>query len=416
MSDNVIKRVINAITNKNQSFSLANNSTNNFGILNGVLDYLVGKKSFNEYVKAYGDNPLVYMIIKKIAFSTASIKRIAVNEKGDSISNSKILEFLENPNDDQGMIDLFEEINEYLSATGNCFLRWVEGIGLGAEMVTLPIDSVEIICSNSGLLLGYKYTNPNGTVIDIPIEDMLHIKSSNIVTPDTKLGLSPLQAGWIVVQSSSEKLNADASIFKNRGIVGLLTNDTDVPMLDKEQTKLQDSFQESAGGSDKYNKIKVTNTRLRFLQTGMSPTDLKLLEGILSSLRILCGLYGIPSQLFNDNESSTYNNVSEAKRTAFTDVYIPLGNKVDKQLSLFLSGKLKVSETIVIDLTSIEVLKATTNELAQALSSLSPLLSNKVLESMTEDEIRSIVDLGILTQGQITVGMLNNAPTITVAT
>ena len=68
----------------------------------------------------------------------------------------------------------------------------------------------------------------------------------------------------------------------------------------------------------------------------------------------------------------------------------------------------------VIDLTSIEVLKATTNTLAQALSSLSPLLSNKVLESMTEDEIRSIVDLGILTQGQVTVGMLGNAPTISV--
>ena len=414
MSDNVIKRVINAITNKNQSFSLANNSTNNFGILNGVLDYLVGKKSFNEYVKAYGDNPLVYMIIKKIAFSTASIKRIAVNEKGDSIANSKILEFLENPNDDQGMIDLFEEINEYLSSTGNCFLRWVEGIGLGAEMVTLPIDSVEIICSNSGLLLGYKYTNPNGTVIDIPIEDMLHIKSSNIVTPDTKLGLSPLQAGWIVVQSSSEKLNADASIFKNRGIVGLLTNDTDVPMLDKEQTKLQDSFQESAGGSDKYNKIKVTNTRLRFLQTGMSPTDLKLLEGILSSLRILCGLYGIPSQLFNDNESSTYNNVSEAKRTAFTDVYIPLGNKVDKQLSLFLSGKLKVSETIVIDLTSIEVLKATTNELAQKLNSLNPLLVSTVMAELSHEEVRSVIDLIGTIAVDDRAGQTGATPTITI--
>ena len=414
MSDNVIKRVINAITNKNQSFSLANNSTNNFGILNGVLDYLVGKKSFNEYVKAYGDNPLVYMIIKKIAFSTASIKRIAVNEKGDSISNSKILEFLENPNDDQGMIDLFEEINEYLSSTGNCFLRWVEGIGLGAEMVTLPIDSVEIICSRSGLLLGYKYTNPNGTVIDIPIEDMLHLKASNIVTPNTKLGLSPLQAGWIVVQSSSEKLNADASIFKNRGIVGLLTNDTDVPMLDKEQSRLQDSFQESAGGSDKYNKIKVTNTRLRFLQTGMSPTDLKLLEGILSSLRILCGLYGIPSQLFNDNESSTYNNVSEAKRTAFTDVYIPLGNKVDKQLSLFLSGKLKVSETIVIDLTSIEVLKATTNELAQKLNSLNPLLVSTVMAELSHEEVRSVIDLIGTIAVDDRAGQTGATPTITI--
>jgi HK97 family phage portal protein len=327
-----------------------------------VLDYLSGKKGFNEYTKAYGDNPLVYMIIKKIAFSSASIQRIAVNESGDQIDNSRILEFLQKPNESQGMVDLFEEINEYLSTTGNCFVRYVKGIGLGEEIVVLPVDSIEIVCSRSGVLLGYKYTNINGTVIDIPVEDMLHLKGSNVVDPNTHMGLSPLQAGWIVVQSSSEKLNADASIFKNRGIVGLLTNDTDVPMLGKEQQELQNSFQDSAGGSDKYNKIKVTNTRLRFLQTGMSPTDLKLLEGILSSLRILCGLYGMPSVLFNDNETSTYNNVSEAKRTAYTDVYIPLGNKVDKQLSMFLSKKLGVSETISIDLTSIEVLKATSNE------------------------------------------------------
>ena len=115
MSDNVIKRVINAITNKNQTFQLTNSATNNFGILNGVLDYLSGKKGFNEYTKAYGDNPLVYMIIKKIAFSSASIQRIAVNESGDQIDNSRILEFLQKPNENQGMVDLFEEINEYLS-------------------------------------------------------------------------------------------------------------------------------------------------------------------------------------------------------------------------------------------------------------------------------------------------------------
>tara|TARA_R100001244_G_scaffold132297_3_gene107951 strand:- start:489 stop:1736 length:1248 start_codon:yes stop_codon:yes gene_type:complete len=412
MAENIFKRLLNAVTTKNHTFQLAS-SSNNFGVLNGVLNYLTGKKSFTEYTKAYGDNPLVYMIIKKIAFTSASIKRIATDSNGNVIDNSKILEFLEKPNMEQGMLEFYEEINEYLSTTGNCFVRWIDsGLGNG-ESIILPTDKVEFLCDAAGVTV-YKYTNPNSDVIPIAVEDMLHIKSGNIVDPNTKMGLSPLQAGWIVVQSSSEKLNADASIFKNRGIVGLLTNDTDVPMLDKEQNELQNSFQDSAGGSDKYNKIKVTNTRLRFLQTGMSPTDLKLLEGILSSLRILCGLYGIPSQLFNDNESSTYNNVSEAKKTAYSDVYIPLGQKVDKALSTFIGGKLKVvNETIVIDLTSIEVLKATTNELAQALSSLSPLLSNKVLESMTEDEIRSIVDLGILTTGQVTVGMQGNAPTIT---
>jgi hypothetical protein len=122
----------------------------------------------------------------------------------------------------------------------------------------------------------------------------------------------------------------------------------------------------------------------------------------------------MPSVLFNDNETSTYNNVSEAKQTAYSDVYIPLGKKVDKALSQFLNGKLKVNEKIVIDVTSIEVLKATTNELAQALSSLSPLLANKVLEAMTENEIREVVDLGVLTSDQITIGRQAVEPTITV--
>jgi HK97 family phage portal protein len=392
MSENVIKRVLNAITNKNQTFSLTNNATANFGVLSGWRDYLLGKKNFGEYTNAYGDNPLVYMIIKKIAFSSASMSRIAVDESGEPITNSKILDFLKQPNTDQTMVDFYEEVNEYLCSTGNAFIRYVEGIGAGAELVTLPVSQMEIKCDKVGNVLYYVYT-VNGTKTRIEKEEILHIKMSNIVEPGTKFGLSPLQSSWIVVKSSSEKLNADASIFKNRGIVGLLTNDSDIPLLDKEQQKLQSEFQDTAGGSDNYNKIRVTNTRLRFLQTGMSPTDLKLLEGILSSLRLLCGVYGMPSVLFNDNDNSTFNNVSEAKKTAFTDVYIPIGRKVDNALSLFLSDKLSVEETITIDLTSIEVLMATTNELAQKLNSLNPLLVNRVLDQLTIDETRSIVDL-----------------------
>ena len=118
-----------------------------------------------------------------------------------------------------------------------------------------------------------------------------------------------------------------------------------------------------------------------------------MLEGILSSLRLICGLYGIPSVLFNDNDNSTFNNVSEAKKTAYTDVYIPLANRIDKALSMFLSEKLGVNETIVADLTSIEVLMATTNELAQKLNSLNPLLVNAVMSELSHEEVRSIVDL-----------------------
>lgn len=395
MSDNVIKRVFNAITNKSHTFSLTDNLTTNqhFGILSGVWGYLTGKKNFDEYTKAYGENPLVYMVVKKIAYSSASIKRIAVDEKDEPIQNSKVLDLLDKPNDDQGMIDFYEEIGEYLETTGNCFIRYVKGIGAGEELIILPTNKVEIKCDTTGSVTSYVYTNHRGTQVPIDKEDILHLRSSNIVNPTTHYGLSPLQAGWIVVKSSNEKLNADASIFKNRGIIGILTNETDVPMHKKERERLQSELDSEVGGSDRYNKVKISNNKLRYIQTGMSPTDLKLLEGILSSLRLICGLYGIPSVLFNDNDNSTFNNVSEAKKTAYTDVYIPLANRIDKALSMFLSEKLGVNETIVADLTSIEVLMATTNELAQKLNSLNPLLVNAVMSELSHEEVRSIVDL-----------------------
>jgi len=184
----------------------------------------------------------------------------------------------------------------------------------------------------------------------------------------------------------------------------LLTNDTDVPMLKGEQEQLQHQFNKEIGGSEKYNTIKVSNTKLRYVQTGMSPTDLKLLEGIVSSLRLLCSLYGMPSILFNDNERSTFNNFEQAIKIAYNDVYIPLANKIDNELSSFLSDHLGVEENIKVDLTSIEVIKASTNELAQALNSLSPLVANRVLEQLTIDEIREIVDAGKVEGGDRIAG------------
>ena len=170
-------------------------------------------------------------------------------------------------------------------------------------------------------------------------------------------------------------------------------------MLEPERKKLQNQFDSSAAGAENYNKINVSTSKLRYLQTGMSPTDLKLLDGILSSLRLLCGVYGMPSVLFNDTQSSTYNNVETAKRTAYTDVYIPLANKVDKELSRWLSKQLGIDEKITVDLTSIEEIKASTNEVSQSLNNAQTNVSTKIMESMTRDEVRYLVGLDDLEEG-----------------
>jgi HK97 family phage portal protein len=249
---------------------------------------------------------------------------------------------------------------------------------------------------NSGQPETWLYENNLGNVIPYELEDILHIKTSNIVevtNSSVYFGLSPLESAWCIVKSSNEIFSAEASIFKNRGIIGILSNETDVPMLDKDRENLQEQFDSEVGGADRYNKIKISNSKLKYIQTGMSPTDLKLLEGIMNKLRLLCAIYGLSSVLFNDNENSTYNNVLEAEKASFNNVFIPLAEQVDRELSKWLSKRLEIDENVIVDKTSIDVIKASTNEIAQALNNLSTQAQQRVIASMTRNEARDIIGL-----------------------
>lgn len=409
---NFVQKVLSSFVSK----SVTPNQTpihngGGFQLIDAFFSYFLGTGgSFSKYTKAYGENPLVYMVVKRIAYTSASMKRIAVDEEGNPLDNSQILNLLNAPNETDDEIEFREKINEFLLLTGNCFIRVVRGMGMGLELNVLYTQRMEIVCNKIGDVSYYQYTLQDGTIVRYEVEEILHIRTSNVVNIDGhgfKYGLSPLQSAWVVVASSMEKLKADASIFKSRGIIGILTSDTDTPMLEPERERLQSEFDKETGGADKFNKIKISTSRLRFLQTGMSPTDLQLLEGILSSLRLICGVYGMPSVLFNDNESSTYNNVETAKKTAYTDVYIPLGRKVDRELTNWLNDLLGIDERIEIDLTSIEVIKASQNEVAQALNTAQGNVATRVVECMTKDEVRELVGLEALPEGAETLGQAN---------
>jgi HK97 family phage portal protein len=415
MAENFIKRALNTLYTKSVTEVPQNVLYGDkLNVFETYFDWILGKGGeFSKYTKSYGENPLVYMVVNKIAFNSASIKRIAVNENGDEILNSKLLSILATPNEDDDEIEFRQKINEYLLLTGNAFIKIIKGEGMGVQLTVLHTPDVEIKINKIGDIVRYKYVLIDGTTVYYEVDDILHIKTSNVVNvrnSQVKYGLSPLQSAWIVVTSSMEKLKADASIFKSRGIIGILTSDSDTPMLDPERQRLQKSFDKDTSGADKFNKIHITSSRLKFLQTGMSPTDLRLLEGILSSLRLICGVFGMPSVLFNDNDSSTYNNISEAKITAFTDVYIPLAIKVDKELSKWLSNLLNISESLLIDKKSIEVLKSSTNEVAQSLSRIPTNVAQRAVETMTKDEVREhILGMDSLgTGGDELIGQANN--------
>tara|TARA_R110000803_G_scaffold10634_2_gene32342 strand:- start:260 stop:1534 length:1275 start_codon:yes stop_codon:yes gene_type:complete len=386
------------------------NSSNTFHVLNNYFKDIFGSNTNqSKYLKAYGENPLVYMVVNKIANTTASIDLINVDAEGQKLSEAgAVLELLKNPNAKQTEIEFLVDCYVNLLTTGNCYQWNVKGIGAGDELVVIPSNQIELGVSKAGFLLAYKYTNSKGKEFSIPLEEINHIKTNNSVNiQDTEihLGMSPLQALWVVVQSSSEKFKAEASIFKNRGIVGILTNRSETPMLKKDRDRLQNEFNDEVAGADKFNRIKISNTDLKYIQTGMSPTDLKLLDGIVSSLRLLCAAYGMPSVLFNDNASSTYNNVSEARKTAAIDVYIPLAKKVLKSTTKFLNERLGSDDIVTIDITSIEELKASTNKVLQAINGMPSNVAQQFVGAMTVDELRALGYLESLNNTELVINI-----------
>lgn len=368
-----------------------------FMSIGSFFGYDLGGRTLSKFLISYGRNPLVYMIIKRISTTTASLDRKFVDQNGDEIEGESELEMiLQNPNREQGRAEFFEEIYEYFCSTGNVFIYGIEGVGMGFDLKVLNSSRMRLELDNMGKPLRWSYCDNMGREIPYELEEILHIKSSNIVEykgSASYFGMSPLEAAWMIIKSSDEIFSAEASIFKNRGIIGILTNETDTPMLEPDRRELQTQFDKEVGGADQYNKIKISNTKLKYIQTGMSPTDLKLLEGILSKLRLLCSVFQMPSVLFNDNASSTYNNVVEAERGAHNNVYLPLGNKVDRELSIWLSNKLDLQEMMIIDRAMIEVLKASTNEVAMSLNNVPQNVAQRITSQMTRNEARSVVGL-----------------------
>jgi HK97 family phage portal protein len=356
------------IGKKDATVTLRASSRSEISIMNGFFGFSYGGGSFGKYVEAFGRNPLVYMIISKISVKESSLPRIVVDSNGDIVENSQIADILRKPNSTQFELDFRETVDQSLLATGNCFVWSREIVGMGFDLIVLQTENVDINVDAQGIVTSYTYRlNDNET--NIAPDDMLHIKMSNIVnTKETQLyyGLSPLEAAFKVVQSSEEIFEAEAAIFKNRGIIGILTNETDVPLLSKDRNALQDNLNNEIGGAEKFNRVHLSNSKLKYLQMGMSPTDLKLIDGILNKLRILASVYGLNSILFNDQTASTFDNVAEANRSAHIDVYIPLGKKIDQNLSAFLSNKLGVDERIIIDENKIDVLKQINKDLSDA--------------------------------------------------
>lgn len=256
--------------------------------------------------------------------------------------DGKLTELLRYPNETQTLSDLHESLWGFKLVTGDYYEYWQtadDGLNRGKplSLSSLPADKMEIFGSKTFPQIEESYQLQLGAILPFTRDEILHEKYWN---PEWDLygeqlyGMSPLRAALRRIQRNNEAQVAGLSAFQNGGARGLLTpenNESVVSSLSEMTWEQLGAIKERVdmeigGGAKMANKTSLLNMPFKWQSIGLSPVDLAILESEQFDLRMLCNVFGVPSQLMNDPENKSYNNQSEGEKALTARCAMPLLN------------------------------------------------------------------------------------------
>ena len=293
--------------------------------------------------EGYTSNTDAYSIVKRIADNLAKILPIIKEEKGgifeiteDPALLTPILEPLNSPS----YADWAFSAAINLLNAGDLFLFPSIPVGLPdvVEYRVLESAATTIKQNINKQIVAYIYLEGTRQQETFLPEQIIHVKYADpsLFGIESKRGLSALQAGYLTLTADGDTEAAAAVLMKNKGVAGFLTDESE-SMMDPEDAKaLQKDLQGKIGGAHNFNKIRITSGKYKYVQVGMSPTDLKTIENQVLSLRKMCNLFSVNSALFNDPANKTFNNQLEANKALFQDAVLPVWNKIFSGIQKYL--------------------------------------------------------------------------------
>ena len=279
------------------------------------------------------------------------------------IEDTELHELLSRPNPAQSYNAWIQEIVAFGKLTGN---RYIYGISpeSGAnqnkfqELYVLPSQSVEI--NSGGIFDPVKYytLDYNGEY-KIDAEDVCHIKDFNPYYDGTGshlYGMSPLKAGLRSLDANNEALTTGVRYLQNQTARGVLSSE-EGDLNEVQAKQLKEKFKQQYQGSNNAGDVIITPKKLSWVNFGLNASDLSLIEQYNASIKDLCNIYNVPVQLLNNTDSSTYNNMNEAKKSLYVNAVIPELNKVKDELNRWLTPSFGEKLYIDFDYTNIPELQ-----------------------------------------------------------
>ena len=307
----------------------------------------------------------------------------------EEVADTELHELLSRPNPAQSYNSWIQEIIAFGKLTGN---RYIYGLkpdtganqGKFKELYVLPSQKVEI--NSGGIFEPVKsYSLEYNGYYKMAAEDICHIKDFNPYYDGTGshlYGMSPLKAGLRSLDTNNEAVTTGAKYLQNQTARGVLMSD-EGDLNEVQAQQLKEKFRQNYSGSKNAGDIVITPKKLSWINFGMSASDLSLIEQYNASIKDLCNIYSVPAVLLNNTESSTYNNVIEAKKSLYQNAIIPELNKIKDELNRWLVPGYGEKLYIDFDYTSISEMQEEMDKVVSQMASSWWLTPNEKRQAMS---------------------------------
>ena len=258
------------------------------------------------------------------------------------LEHTELHDLLERPNPAQSYASWMSEIVAYGKLTGNRYIYGLspetgENASKYKELYVMPSQIIEII--SGGIMQPVKeYKVEYNGNYSIAAENICHIKDFNPYYDGTGshlYGQSPLKAGLRSLTTNNEAVQTGVKYLQNQTARGVLMSD-EGDLNEVQAQQLKDKFRSNFQGSGNAGDVIITPKKLSWVNFGLNASDLSLIEQYNASIKDLCNIYNVPVQLLNNTESSTYNNMKEAKKALYQNCVIPEMLKIRDELNRWL--------------------------------------------------------------------------------
>ena len=302
-----------------------------------------------DYVKnGYEENPDLFSIIIKLAgmFAGVPLKLYTHGKDGDKEASQKDIDYLMNRTNYFQTFDEFRRmwaVSYYL--TGNAITyapKYPAGYNKGRitkdGLLIMPTQNVQIVSGGWRKPID-KYILDIDQSYKIETSDVWHERFAPTMQFEEGknfMGQSPVKVARRIINAQNAGYEITENLYEYGHPPGIISKDDiggDTPI--EQEARFRAAYKKKYQGGDNKRNLTIpifTLGKLAFTKIGFDNLqELQVISMSEHGRRIFCNLLQVPSELFNDTQGTTYNNMNEASKAIYTHRIIP-------DINAFVSG------------------------------------------------------------------------------